>query len=171
MNPDILRAAAFAAVAHKDQKRKGKLSLPYIVHPLEVAEILATIGASSYVIEAGLLHDVLEDTETEEETILNEFGPTVLHVVNELTFAPGMTKEQKVAYIRTVGPEAKLVKAADLISNLRSLARDTTAMSPAGLQKFIFYANEMFTVLNPAVPLAMAVLFDQALLQLKEEMQ
>ena len=59
----VVRAAAFAAHRHGDQKRKGELKLPYITHPLEVARILIEEAGEDdpVVIAAAILHDTVED--------------------------------------------------------------------------------------------------------------
>ena len=59
----IHNAIIFASIKHQNQKRKGT-NLPYIVHPMEVMQILTENGCSENVIVAGILHDTLEDTDT-----------------------------------------------------------------------------------------------------------
>ena len=70
-------AIIFAAVKHKDQKRKGT-DIPYIVHPMEVMQILTENEVSEDVIIAGILHDTLEDTDTKPQEIETKFGKAVL---------------------------------------------------------------------------------------------
>ena len=63
LNNDLIaRALRLAALSHKNDTRKGK-ELPYIVHPVEVAMILQENGMEDDIIIAGLLHDILDDTE------------------------------------------------------------------------------------------------------------
>jgi len=68
---EILRAVHFAADRHRDQRRKDVGGSPYINHPIEVAEILARIGGISdlAVLQAAILHDTIEDTETSAEVL------------------------------------------------------------------------------------------------------
>jgi len=70
------RALKIAAVAHKDQVRKHDSS-PYIVHPVMVAHILSSYGFSEEVVAAGLVHDVLEDSEMTEDSLRKELGDIV----------------------------------------------------------------------------------------------
>ena len=74
-----------ALAAHEGQTRKGS-STPYIVHPLHVATMLARAGADEETIQAGVLHDVVEDCEGWTlERLEDEFGPRVREIVAHLT--------------------------------------------------------------------------------------
>ncbi|MFZ2072831.1 MAG: RelA/SpoT family protein [Minisyncoccia bacterium] len=79
----IIKAYTFAQKAHKDQKRMS--GEPYFVHVFETAKILATLGMDATTISAGLLHDVLEDTETKKEELTKEFGEDIVFLVNGVT--------------------------------------------------------------------------------------
>ncbi len=87
---DIRRAYAFAAEAHKDQKRAS--GQPYIIHPLAAAMTLAEMRLPDTLIIAALLHDVPEDTDRTLEDIEQEFGAEVSHLV------AGITKLGKIKY-------------------------------------------------------------------------
>src|SRR5687768_2484459 len=77
---EVLRKAyIFSAVEHKGQTRAS--GEPYLVHPLEVANILADLRMDPKCVAVGLLHDVLEDTLTTPEKITDHFGADVLHIV------------------------------------------------------------------------------------------
>ena len=80
MSRTIHDAIIFAAKKHQNQKRKGT-NLPYIVHPMEVMQILTENGCNENVIVAGILHDTLEDTDTKPEEIEAEFGKDILELV------------------------------------------------------------------------------------------
>lgn len=80
---EIQRAFNFAARAHGERKRHS--GEPYIVHPTATAIVLANMRMTFPVVTAGLLHDVLEDTPTSEETIRKEFGADVAHMVVGVT--------------------------------------------------------------------------------------
>ena len=86
----VQKAYNFAYNAHKDQKRES--GEPYIIHPLEVACILADMGMDTSTIVAGLLHDVIEDTCYNYEDIKKEFGSEVAELVQ------GVTKLGKIQY-------------------------------------------------------------------------
>ena len=84
----LRRAYVFSALEHKGQVRHS--GEPYLIHPLEVANILADMRLDPVAIAAGLLHDVVEDTLTTIEKIQEHFGPEVAHVVE------GVTKISKI---------------------------------------------------------------------------
>jgi guanosine-3',5'-bis(diphosphate) 3'-pyrophosphohydrolase len=126
----ILRKAyIFSAVEHKGQLRAS--GEPYLVHPLEVANILADMRMDPICVAVGLLHDVLEDTLTTPERLQNYFGDDVLHIVE------GVTKISKIPYATTEERQAEtyrkmllamvddlrviLVKLADRLHNMRTL--------------------------------------------------
>ena len=73
-------AIIFATLKHQNQKRKGT-EIPYIVHPMEVMQILTENGCSKNVIVAGILHDTLEDTDTRPEEIEKRFGKAIRAIV------------------------------------------------------------------------------------------
>src|SRR5687767_5431128 len=79
----LRRAYVFSAFEHKGQIRHS--GEPYLVHPLEVANILADMKLDVVAVAAGLLHDVVEDTLTTIERIREHFGPEVSHVVEGVT--------------------------------------------------------------------------------------
>ena len=84
----IQKAYQTAAEAHKDQKRKS--GEPYIIHPLNVAIVLADLELDKETIVAGILHDVVEDTIMKEEDLKREFGDDVALLVD------GVTKLEKI---------------------------------------------------------------------------
>ena len=83
----ILRAIAFAAHKHRDQRRKDKRASPYINHPIALATVLWAEGGvhDPVVIATALLHDTLEDTETSWQELRGEFGDEVADLVAEVT--------------------------------------------------------------------------------------
>jgi guanosine-3',5'-bis(diphosphate) 3'-pyrophosphohydrolase len=123
----ILRAAAFAAERHRDQRRKGKDASPYINHPLALADLLAhDCGENDPVIlAAALLHDTVEDTKTTLAEIEQDFGQNVAAIVGEVTDDKGAEKAERkrlqIERAAHLSPQAKLVKLADKICNLRDL--------------------------------------------------
>src|SRR5215216_4227913 len=126
----LRRAYVFSAFEHKGQVRHS--GEPYLVHPLEVASILADMRLDPVAIAAGLLHDVVEDTLTTIEKIQEHFGPEVAHVVEGVTkisAIPFSSSEERQAEnfrkmllamvddIRVI-----LVKLADRLHNMRTLS-------------------------------------------------
>jgi len=127
---ELLRKAyVFSALEHKGQIRHS--GEPYLVHPLEVADILADMKLDAVCIAAGLLHDVVEDTLTTPERIRERFGEDVAHIVE------GVTKIGAIPFSSTEERQAEnfrkmllamvddirviLVKLADRLHNMRTL--------------------------------------------------
>jgi GTP diphosphokinase / guanosine-3',5'-bis(diphosphate) 3'-diphosphatase len=133
-NPDadidlLRRAYVFSAFEHKGQVRHS--GEPYLVHPLEVADQLADMKLDVVAIAAGLLHDIVEDTQTPIERIKELFGADVAHVVE------GVTKLGAISFSSSEERQAEnfrkmllamvddirviLVKLADRLHNMRTL--------------------------------------------------
>ena len=123
----LVRALDFAARKHRAQRRKGAAAEPYINHLAEVARLVveATAGQSPVVGAAALLHDTIEDTQTTVEELSREFGPEVAAIVAELSDDKRLPKAERkrlqIEHAPHSSPQAKLIKIADKISNLRSI--------------------------------------------------
>ena len=123
----ILAALRFAAWKHRDQRRKGPNSVPYINHPIELANVLWFEGRvrDPLVIAAAILHDTIEDTETTPDELRGEFGATVAAIVDEVTDVTWLRKRARkklqVARAGRASRRARLVKLADKICNLRDI--------------------------------------------------
>jgi (p)ppGpp synthase/HD superfamily hydrolase len=132
----VLRAADAAARWHVDQRRKGAAQEPYVGHLLEVAELVAeaTDGADPNLVVAALLHDTIEDQGVTREEIAAQFSDDVADLVVEVTDDKKLPKaERKQLQIKNalkLTPRAKILKLADKISNLRSLATSPPADWP-----------------------------------------
>lgn len=86
----ILNAAAYAAVAHRDQRRKNETGAPYIEHPLGVAALLAEAGFTHPpTLAAAMLHDTVEDTAVSPEELVAVFGPEVGTCFRSIFFRGG----------------------------------------------------------------------------------
>lgn len=122
-----MKAAQFASEKHKNQRRKDADASPYINHPLALANVLATEGGidNPDVICAALLHDTIEDTNTTADELSTHFGSKVASIVLEVTddksLDKAVRKEEQVRHAPHISPEAKLVKLADKICNLRDI--------------------------------------------------
>ena len=79
----LSKAFNFAIEAHKNQKRIS--GVPYVVHPVAVADILAELKLDSATIITGLLHDTIEDTKITYDMVLKEFGKEVADLVDGVT--------------------------------------------------------------------------------------
>jgi (p)ppGpp synthase/HD superfamily hydrolase len=136
----IHEAIVFASRRHAGQVRKGT-NTPYFAHPAEVMQILLTEGTFyDDVIIAGILHDVLEDTDTTPAEILDRFGENVLKIVAAESEDKSKTwKERKqftIDHLAGASLEAKLVCCADKLSNLRSIAADKEAIGDKLWERF-----------------------------------
>jgi len=124
----ILRAAAFAARKHRDQRRKDADASPYINHPLELARVLAEVGGVTdpATLCAALLHDTIEDTATTQQELAGEFGEEIAAIVAEVTDDKTVVKAERkrlqVEHAATISDKAKRVKLADKICNLADVA-------------------------------------------------
>ena len=124
----LLKALAFAAHKHRDQRRKDAEASPYINHPIALADVLVNEGGVSdvEVICAALLHDTVEDTATTHEELTNAFGSRIARIVAEVTDDKSLAKEERkrlqIEHAPALSHEAKLVKLADKICNLRDVA-------------------------------------------------
>jgi guanosine-3',5'-bis(diphosphate) 3'-pyrophosphohydrolase len=123
----ILRAFHFASTKHCDQRRKGIRQEPYVNHPIDVINILWSVGGvrDTNTLVAGILHDTVEDTDTSLKEIEINFGLRIAMIVNDLTDNPLLSnKEQKEEQVRKAPHmlyESKLVKLADKISNVQAI--------------------------------------------------
>src|SRR5213596_2498322 len=127
---DLLRRAyLFSAREHKGQKRASGES--YLVHPLEVANILADMKLDEVSVATGLLHDVVEDTLVDLDTINQYFGEDITHLVDGLTKIAQISnisrEEQQAENVRKMllamidDVRVVLVKLADRLHNMRTL--------------------------------------------------
>ena len=126
----ILKAYNYAKENHGSQCRKS--GEPYIIHPLQVAYILADIGLDESTICAALLHDVVEDTEVTHEDLVRDFGEEIANMVagvtklGELRYQAS-TEERQVENYRkmflAMGKDIRviIIKLADRLHNLRTL--------------------------------------------------
>lgn len=127
------RAIIFAVKAHANTERKGK-GFPYIVHPLEAVEIVATMTNDQELLAAAALHDTVEDTDVTLDDIRKEFGDRVAKMVEEESdkFMEGVSEadswhdRKQVAIERLEGAarETKIVALGDKLSNARAIYRD-----------------------------------------------
>ena len=125
----IMKAYNYALEKHGDQKRNS--GEPYIVHPLQVAYVLAEMGLDEQTIAAALLHDVIEDTDATDEDIAKEFGEEVAEMVEGVTKLSTIQfaslEENQVENYRkmflAMGKDIRviLIKLSDRLHNMRTL--------------------------------------------------
>jgi (p)ppGpp synthase/HD superfamily hydrolase len=132
----ILKALHFAAVKHRDQRRKDVEASPYINHPIEVAELLARVGhvTDPIILQSAILHDTIEDTKTTPEELEAAFGPEVRRVVEEVTDDKQLPKAERkrlqIEHAPHLSERARQVKLADKISNVLGVTQTPPADWP-----------------------------------------
>ena len=141
LNTELLdRAIIFAVRAHAGTERRGK-GFPYIVHPMEAVEIVATMTPDQELLAAAALHDTVEDTDVTVDQIRAEFGDRIANLVaaESDAFVEGVSEEdswhaRKQAAIDRLAKaphDAKMVALGDKLSNMRAIARDYAVQGDA----------------------------------------
>lgn len=173
---ELLRALAFAAQKHKDQRRKDADASPYINHPIAVASVLATEAdvTDAVTLLAAILHDTVEDTKTTPEELEREFGLDIAGVVAEVTDDKALPKEVRkdlqVRHAAAASGRAKAVKIADKTCNVR----DVTTAPPAGWsldrrKNYVDWAVQVVAQCR-GEDLALEAIFDRAVSQARRAM-
>ena len=127
------RAIVFAVKAHHNTERRGK-GFPYIVHPMEAVEIVATITSDQELLAAAALHDTIEDTDVTVEQLRAEFGERIASLVHAESdqFTEGVSEEDSwhdrkqaaIDRLAAASHDAKIVAMGDKLSNMRAIWRD-----------------------------------------------
>ena len=122
------RAIEFATKAHAGQFRKGT-KRPYIVHPIEVGDIVSTMTTDEEVISAAILHDTIEDCSGVSQRILAQtFSERVASMVAQESEDKSRTwmerKTATIEHLRTAPREVQMIGLADKLSNMRDIDRD-----------------------------------------------
>jgi (p)ppGpp synthase/HD superfamily hydrolase len=133
--PRTQAALVYAKRMHAGQRRAD--GDPFILHPIEVASLLHETGAADDLVAAGVLHDVLEKTESEEPELRERFGPRIAGLVRAVSDDGSISgyARRKAALRRQVavaGDDALTLFAADKLSKLRELRRETGIDTGAG---------------------------------------
>jgi len=164
----ILKALEFSARKHKNQRRKDVESSPYINHPISLANILCNEAhvTDVNVICGALLHDTIEDTETEPEELESEFGIEIKNIVMDVTDDKSLLKHERkqaqIDHAPHITEQAKLVKLADKISNLRDVSiNPPPTWSLERQQEYFEWAKKVIDQLRGAHP-QLESIFDDA---------
>jgi len=145
----LLDALNFAAIAHKDQSRKGNGGAPYINHLIETCSLLTNVAkvTDTNVLVAAVLHDCLEDTDVTELDILTRFGQTVLDYVKAVTDDKSLSldvrRKKQLDSLKTAGKAVMLIKLADHCSNIASLPE---SWGYERLRSYLHWSNEISTL-------------------------
>lgn len=169
--PLIFNALAFAAHKHRDQRRKDEHASPYINHPIALAGVLVNEAGvqDPAVICGALLHDTVEDTETTPEELEAVFGAQIRAIVMDVTddkaLDKDVRKQRQVEHAAHACREAKLVKLADKICNLRDIcSRPPTDWSLERKQQYFDWAKAVVDRIRGTHP-GLEQLFDAAYAQ------
>lgn len=164
----LIKALAFAADKHRNQRRKNVDASPYINHPISLADILCNEAhvTDVKVICGALLHDTVEDTETTKEELEIEFGHQISGIVMDVTDDKTIKDKQRrkqlqIEHAAHISDPAKLVKLADKISNLRDVANDPPSdWSLQRRREYFDWAKRVIDQLRGVHP-GLEVLFDE----------
>lgn len=170
----LLKALAFAADKHKDQRRKDVAASPYINHPIALASILCNEGhvTDIDIICAALLHDTLEDTDTGPQELTTEFGAQIAAIVmavsDDKTLPKAERKRLQIEHAAQASDQAKRVKLADKIANLRDMVDHPPAgWSVERRREYFDWAKAVIDRVRGVDP-ALEQLFDMAYAQRPE---
>jgi (p)ppGpp synthase/HD superfamily hydrolase len=164
----FVRAVRFACDKHRKQAKKGG-DVPYVAHLLGVASLVLEDGGSRNEAVAGLLHDVLEDTDTKKRELRKRFGRPVTRIVvgcsEKRKGKPEkpwrMRKERTIAHLNDpdTSPSVLRVKAADSLYNARAILADLRRHGPetwlrfnAGAVDQLWYYRSLSVVLSARLP-------------------
>ena len=123
--PLTQEAVAFARERHAGQTRDADQA-SFLIHPLEAASMVERSGYPDHVVAAAVLHDVLEDTDTQRRELRERFGPEVGELVELLSDDPAITDQDERrdnvrVRVRDAGGDALVIYAADKVSKVREL--------------------------------------------------
>lgn len=143
----VNRAIEFATKAHEGQLRKGT-SRPYIVHPIEVGDIVSTMTRDEEIISAAILHDTIEDCEGITKEILEEqFSERVANIVAQESEDKSKSwidrKTATINHLRVAPIEVKIIGLADKLSNMRDINRDYPVCGEELWKRFRMQSKQM----------------------------
>ena len=148
--PALMEATMFAAEKHRDQKRKDARGTPYINHPIMVVNLMAKVGRITDIetLQAGMLHDTIEDTDATADEIEDRFGYAVRSLVMEVTDDKNLKKDERkrlqIEHAPHLSPRAKTIKLADKIANLGDLLVSPPIGWPLDRQQqYLSWSNEV----------------------------
>jgi (p)ppGpp synthase/HD superfamily hydrolase len=155
----VEKALTFATKAHEGQVRKYT-GVPYIVHPIEVMEIVKSVSDDAAMHAAALLHDVVEDTDVTIQEIQREFGEDVAGLVDDLTDVSkpedGNRKLRKGldrAHSALASDRAQTIKLADMISNGRDILKNDRSFA----KLFLSEKDQLLQVMTEGDPKLRAI--------------
>ncbi len=165
----VLQALQFAALKHRDQRRKDEMASPYVNHLIAVANLLANVGevTDPVTLMGGILHDTLEDTQTTPDELEATFGPAVRQVVQEVTDDKSLPKVERkrlqIEHAPHLSIHARQIKLADKISNVQDIIISPPKDWPLDRrQEYLAWTEQVVAGCRGANP-ALEALYDQIL--------
>lgn len=181
-HPLVQKAYRRARKLHAGQQRKDEVT-PFIVHPVRVALILQEAGSVPEVVAAALLHDTVEDTSYTPDRLRRDFGEMIHGIVLACTEDQGIPdwrsrKERLLAQVRGASDEARLLKAADVLANMRNLLDGLRVTNGAFWAKFLgqpedylWYYRQVYDIASDILPNPMRSDFLQGIQELESAMR
>lgn len=158
----LINTCAYAAWKHRNQSRKNVTKDSYIVHPLRVMQIVAEYFPEDVqLLQAAVLHDTIEDTDTTKEELQNKFGAKVSALVMEVTDDKSLPKEERkrlqIEHAPNLSPKAQIIKLADKVANLEDLLTQNGAGIPEDwsverVQEYVLWSILVCRCLATAAP-------------------
>ncbi len=178
----IVKALEFASVAHKNQRRKTEDEVPYISHPASVGLLLAHHHFPEPVIIAGILHDVIEDTQFGYSDIETRFGKEVADLVQHVTedkAAPWLQRKQGYTdHLNNAPDEALIISATDSLSNMRSMKAglekqhaDNTKLIFNMAKQMLTYVPQRYEIISKRIKHKLVEEWHEAILELQETLK
>lgn len=174
----VLQAADFAARKHSSQRRKDSRQTPYVNHVIGVAHSLSSAGVcDAKIIVAALLHDTVEDTDTSLEEVETIFGPDTARIVGEVTDDKSLPRAERkrlqIVHAPHVSNQAKLVKLADKLYNLRDLLRERpVGWDDARVSEYFSWASQVIkhmSGLNDSLDMQLRLTFEEYIQTLSDK--
>ena len=148
--PALTEATLFAADKHRGQTRKDARGTPYINHPIYVVNLMARFGGITDIeaLQAGMLHDTVEDTNTSPGEIEACFGAAVCGLVLEVTDDKSLEKQERkrrqIEKAPRLSPRAKVIKLADKIANVTDMIFSPPAHWPVERRRqYVDWSNRV----------------------------
>lgn len=145
----LMSAIVFSARKHKNQRRKGSGNIPYVNHPLEVANLIAqTVGATNIaLLAAAVLHDTLEDTRTTPDEIDQQFGKEVmvlvLEVSDDMSQPKFIRKSKQIETAGSLSDEAKIIRIADKTCNILDMLKTKYHWGNSQKREYMRWAKDV----------------------------
>lgn len=146
---EFTKAYEYAARKHSNQRRKGVNNIPYINHPIEVANLLCFTlkDLDLELLIAAVLHDTIEDTDASEEQIEQQFGQVVknlvLEVSDDMMESKKVRREKQVKGAPALSNRAKQIKIADKTCNIIDMLTTQLEWTKNRKREYVLWSIEV----------------------------